>query len=104
LPGEFFEIDEIKSDVSNFATQLRLRMKGAKFFFSQFFKDKGTFIDRNLSSCKYVYVRNDSHNIGIKQTYLGPFRVLQRSDKYMILEHFGKNGVVSLDRLKPAYF
>lgn len=104
LPGEFFEDKEVVNDASIFVKQLSNRMKGAKFFFTKKFNDKGVYVNSDLDSCAYVYVRNDSHNIGIKNTYLGPFRVLRRTSKYMILENYGKNGVVSLNRLKPAYF
>ena len=55
-----------------------------------------------LLICSHVYVRNDAVRAPLQRPYLGPFLVLQRSDKYYVLDMKGRSDFVSIDRLKPA--
>jgi hypothetical protein len=48
-------------------------------------------------------VRHGAHRTPLQAPYDGPFRVLERRSKSFLLELNGKQDVVSLDRLKPAY-
>ena len=61
------------------------------------------YIDERLHTCSAVYIRVDRVRKGLEPSYTGPFKVVQKSDKYFTIEtsHSTKN--ISLDRLKPAY-
>ena len=64
---------------------------------------RSTYVNRDLTSCTHVFVRNDTVRKPLQQPYDGPFRVLDRADKYFTLDLNGQNDKVSLDHLKPAY-
>ncbi|KAF2347188.1 Integrase catalytic core, partial [Trinorchestia longiramus] len=60
-------------------------------------------LDPALQNCTHVYVRVDGVKPALTRPYEGPFRVLKRTPKYIIIEKFGKHDSVSIDRLKTAY-
>ena len=60
-------------------------------------------IHSDLSTCTHVFVRHDATRKTLQAPYDGPYKVLQRADKYFTLDVKGKQETVSLDRLKPAH-
>ena len=58
---------------------------------------------RDLSSCTHVFVRIDRVRKPLQYPYSGPYKVLERAEKYFTLDYGGRRDTVSLDRLKPAY-
>ena len=104
LPGEFFSppssnplnlsqyVDRLKSAMSQLrATPTRTPTPGQ------------VYIHRALSKCTHVFVRVDRVRKSLEQPYEGPYRVLERFDKYYKLDINGRQDTVSLDRLKPAH-
>ena len=61
------------------------------------------YVSKDLASCTHVFVRNDAARKPLQQPYNGPFKVLERTDKYFTLDLNGWKDKVSLDCLKPAY-
>src|SRR5678816_518657 len=57
-----------------------------------------SYIPKDHSSCTHVLVRHDSHRSPLRPKYDGPFPVILRKEK------FTRTEVISIDRLKPAYF
>lgn len=101
LPGDFFEDGALEEALTpSFVTKLKLRLKDVKYFFTKYYNSP-SFVPEDLNTCTHVYVRDDSHTISVRPAYLGPFKVLSRSDKCMTLLDYGS---VSLDRVKPAFF
>ena len=64
---------------------------------------KPSFINNNLSICTCVFIQHDAVKKPLQQPYDGPFKVLKRSDKHFTLQVKGKDSVVSINRLKPAF-
>nr|VZI40796.1 unnamed protein product [Spirometra erinaceieuropaei] len=60
-------------------------------------------IPPDLDKCNYVWVRHDAVRRPLQQPYDGPYRVLRRSDKDVVIDRNGKTDTVSIDRVKPAY-
>ena len=58
---------------------------------------------RDLASCTHVFLRRDSVKAPLQAPYDGPFRVLQRADKFYTIEVNGRKNTVSLDCLKRAH-
>ena len=58
-------------------------------------------IDPNLYSRDKVFVRNETKT-GLQDVYLGPYKILQRFEKYFEVEIKGKPVKISLNRLKSA--
>ncbi|XP_064083045.1 uncharacterized protein LOC135199062 [Macrobrachium nipponense] len=100
VPGEFFPTHTDEADIPI----ARLRETAGKF--TPCLK---TFSDRTrnlqpkaLSSCKHVFVRNDTHHPPLTRPYQGPYHVLRRTVKaYLILIHVREDWV-SINRLKPT--
>ncbi|BHF61289.1 hypothetical protein SprV_0100426200 [Sparganum proliferum] len=62
-----------------------------------------SFIPPNLDKCDFVLVRNDAVRRPLQPPYDGPYKVLRRSDKAVVIDRNGKTEIVSIDRVKPAY-
>ena len=104
LPGEFFHSSEdAHPDPVTYTSQLKRCMQqlqpppvSAKHI-------KQSFIHNNLSTCTHVFIRHDAVKKALQQPYNGPFKVLKRCDKHFTLQVKGKDSIVSIDRLKPAF-
>ena len=62
-----------------------------------------TFVDPALHEQTHVFIRYDGVRKPLQQPYNGPFRVITRTKKHFTLDVHGRQEVVSIDRLKPAY-
>ena len=60
-------------------------------------------IPRNLKQSKFVFVRRDSHRTPLQRPYEGPFKVIQSGDKTFTVDRGGRQEMISVDRLKPAF-
>ena len=61
------------------------------------------YVPANLASADYVYVRKDSHRHPLQRPHDGPYRVLNKSDKYFTLDVKGRTETVSIDRLSSCH-
>ncbi|BHF84866.1 hypothetical protein SprV_1002801800 [Sparganum proliferum] len=62
-----------------------------------------SFIPPDLDKCDFVLVRHDAVRRPLQPPYDGPYKVLRRSDKDVVIDRNGKTDTVSIDRVKPAY-
>ena len=62
-----------------------------------------SYVSSDLSSCTHVFARHDVARKPLQCPYDGPYKVLKRSGKHFTVLVKGRNEVISLDRLKPAY-
>ncbi len=60
-------------------------------------------VHKELSTCTHVFVRCDAVRKPLQPPYDGPFKVIDRKEKYFILDFGGRKNTVAIDRLKPAY-
>ena len=60
-------------------------------------------VDRQLLTCPTVYLRVDRVKKGLENSFTRPFKVLERFDKYFIIEIFKGSSKTLIDRLEPAY-
>ena len=56
-----------------------------------------------MFTCPAVYLRVDHVKKGLENSFTEPFKVLERFDKYFIIETFKGSSKISIDHLKPAY-
>ena len=61
-----------------------------------------SFISHDLHS-SHIFVRDDSTHKPLQPPYCGPYKVLNRADKYYTLDINGHKETVSIDRLKSAH-
>ena len=66
-------------------------------------KKQPTYVDPLLFRCSQVFVRIDSVKSPLQRPYSGPHFVLERHDKYFVIEKDGHTDTVTIDRLKPAF-
>lgn len=62
-----------------------------------------SYLPKSLGSCTHVFVRADHVRPPLKPPYTGPYRVLKRTDKTVVILKEGKKDTVSIDRVKPAF-
>ena len=55
------------------------------------------------STCTHVFVRVDATEKPLQPPYHGPYRVIDRKSKLFIVDLYGKQDSISVDRLKVAY-
>ena len=56
-----------------------------------------------LRSADFVFVKHGARRTPLTQPYDGPFRVLERGEKFFRINVGTKEQVVTVDRLKPAF-
>ena len=61
------------------------------------------FIFKDLATASHDFIRNDGHKRPLEQPYSGPYRVVCRSDKCFTVSVSGRDKMVSVDLLKPAF-
>ena len=108
LPGEFFETTKASTEVTTDALALLTRLrKTVRSLRAKSMTHHGrqhvSRIPTALLTCTFVFVRKDAHRTPLECPYEGPFRVLERNDKYYTLDIRGRRDTVSIDRLKPAF-
>lgn len=107
LPGEFFEnnnTDQPNAD-PEYLSNLRAVMSQYKpKQASNHNKRAPTYIQPALESCTHVFVRIDSVKASLTPPYDGPFPVVKKGPKTFTVEIRGKRKVISIDRLKAAFF
>ena len=103
LPGDLIQSPEnILQEPSIYAQNLRkellkIRPGGATF------KAKLGYVDPRLRTCKWVFVKNMQRKNKLMPNYSGPYRVINKNEKYFTLQFERKEDNVALHRLKPAY-
>nr|CAB3263143.1 uncharacterized protein LOC104265615 [Phallusia mammillata] len=102
LPGEFFEEVESSETKSDYAKRLTSFMSGLRFSPRREQPARRSYIDKNLQTSSHVFVKVSGHKPPLHPSYTGPFKVLERHNKYFVLAMFGKENSVSIDRIKVA--
>ena len=99
VPAEFFPGTPDSPDLS------RLRaLVGKHAPCPQTYKNtRATHVPASLSSATHVFVRVDKHRPPLSPPYSGPYKILRRKKKALLLQIKGAHDWVSIDRVKPAF-
>lgn len=103
IPGEFFDHHTEQANRSDFVQSLRQVVQHIKPMNNTRHSKQRVFIPSELKTCKAVFVRVDTVKRPLQHPYEGPYEVIERGDKNMVLCIKGKKQRISIDRLKPAY-
>lgn len=102
LPSEFFTEQKPGSSETKFSEQLWPTMSKIRPTQTAHHNTENPFIQKNLTHCKQVFIRNDTIRASLQQPYNGPFEVIKRFDKSFKVMVKGKPKRISIDRLKAA--
>ena len=103
LPGEFVSPKPQRGfNYADYAQRLAHHMREIRAAQTRL-QTPPVFIPRELSSCKHVFLRVDSLRSPLQPPYTGPYKVLSRTAKCVIINLDGRRVTVSLDRIKPAF-
>nr|XP_015908304.2 uncharacterized protein LOC107440041 [Parasteatoda tepidariorum] len=103
LPGEFFENSKVTTLAENFISNLQHQMETLKPLESKYFKRNKELVHKDLSSCSHVFMRIDRVRKPLESPYQGPYKVMDKTEKYFVISYKGKKVSISIDRLKPVY-
>lgn len=100
LPGEFYGEPVTSLTSSQFHNNLSDAMHRSQM---QRTSSKPTFVHKNLNTCTHVFVRNDAVRKPLTPNYTGPFKVIDRYEKYFTIQMPFRQTNITIERLKPAY-
>lgn len=104
VPGEYFHtVQSSKIDPPSFVTQLRSHIQDLKPVPATRHGSKRVFVHKDLRTTDFIFLRKDALRSSLEAPYIGPLRVLNRTDKTMTVEFPRGPVTVSVDRVKPAY-
>ena len=103
VPGDFVADSDDAVANAEFLNNLREEVAALRPTPTSRHGDTRCKVPENLYDAQYVFVRHDAHRSPLRRVYDGPFHVLERNEKYFILDMGGKKDSVSIDRLKKAH-
>lgn len=105
LPGEFLSATDDKHHVAapDFIKSLRQHFKELRPAETKYHGEQKTFIFKDLATSQQVFVRHDGPRNILQGPYDGPYTVIEKRDKAYLIRVNGKETLISVDRLKPAY-
>nr|VZH94564.1 unnamed protein product [Spirometra erinaceieuropaei] len=103
LPGEFVQPSTTNTNIpSTFVQQLKQHMAQLRPTPTRL-TSKHVFVPEDLKSAPFAFVRHDAVRKHLCPPNDVPYKVVQRNDKFYVLQKADKTDTVSIDRLKPAY-
>nr|XP_039258764.1 uncharacterized protein LOC120335335 [Styela clava] len=105
LPGEFFSTNQpgINTNPQAFMKRLSNFINKLKPIQPRTPQNRKTFLSPELNTCSHIFLRVDAVRRPLIPPYQGPFRVIQKYDKFFKIDFKGKPTTVSIDRVKPAH-
>ena len=103
LPADLVTNNKSEIDPATYVGKLKQFMQLIKPSPTRYANNLKTFVPTDLQTCKHVFVRRDLVKRPLTAPYDGPYTVLKRFDKTIIIDRNGKQDKITIDRLKPAY-
>ncbi|XP_072392240.1 uncharacterized protein [Diabrotica undecimpunctata] len=103
LPGQLLVPSTATPDEHSFVQRLRETMRAFGPIPTSNHSARTAFVHPDLQTTSHVFVRTDKVKPPLTPPYTGPFRVLERCDKFLTVDVQNVPQRISMDRLKPAY-
>lgn len=105
LPADFLQPSTAAADwdPSSFLQRLCDTMHELTPVPTSFHTKPRYFVHPALEKCTHVFVRKDIVKSSLTRPYDGPFKIIKKSSKHFTLSINGRDSVISIDRLKPAF-
>ncbi|MGL5707198.1 MAG: integrase catalytic domain-containing protein [Aeromonas sp.] len=103
LPGEFFAVGPPSAPYdARFAALLADRMRSLGPNNTRAQQPKA-YIPTELSSCTHVFIRVGAKSGPLGHAYEGPYRIVQRLDRTIVVDRRGRRETFTIDRVKAAH-
>uniref|UniRef100_A0ABD2W661 Uncharacterized protein n=1 Tax=Trichogramma kaykai TaxID=54128 RepID=A0ABD2W661_9HYME len=105
LPGEFFKSSALLggSDPSQLVSRSQSIFSQLQLTPTSRHGTPRVLVCKELKDCQYVFLRECLFLKALQPPFAGPYEVLRRSEKTLVLYVSGKSTTVSVDRIKPAF-
>jgi len=103
LPGQLLAPSAAVPDEHRFVQRLRETMGALRPVPTSNHSTRTAYVHPALQSATHVFIRTDKVKPPLTAPYSGPFKVLERHEKFLTLDVQSVPQRVSMDRLKPAY-
>ncbi|GBL83132.1 hypothetical protein AVEN_165348-1 [Araneus ventricosus] len=103
LPSQFFIQQQPQASDNGFIKKLQTHIQQLPETPTSNHSEKPTYVCRDLSVCSHVFLRVDAVQSSLSQPYIGPYKVLPRTNKNFIILTDNKKVTVIIYRLKPAH-
>ena len=90
LPGDFFNAPRTSALHSSFLRELQNAMHSALPPPPQYHGTRPTHIPGDLGHPSFVYIHHGAHRNPLQPPYAGPIPVLERNEKYLVINRDGK--------------
>ena len=102
LPGEMFHPTP-KVQPIEFLEKLRKIFQNIRPIPTATHGRKNFFVAPNFFNTSHVFLFNNVNHGSLSPSYIGPYKVLKKSEKYFDIEIDNRPKRISIDRLKPAF-
>lgn len=102
LPGELVQPCEQFEGQSDFVKDLQSAMNEIRPTSVVHHDNRDAYIPKDLATSSHVWARVDKVKPALCAPYTGPHRVIERQNKYYIIDVNNKRYKISVDRIKPA--
>lgn len=103
LPSDYLSSSASVPSDDNFVSRLRAHFKKLSASPAKWHGSSSPFVHPALQDCSHVFLRVDRLQATLETPYVGPYRVIARKEKGFEIDLNGRNTLVSLDRIKPAF-
>ena len=105
LPGAVFVATDVTQlpDPTNYVQTLKSLMNSLQPVLPRVIRKPHLHMDSALQSSTHVFIRQDGVKKSLQQPYKGPFKILLCTEKHFTVDADGRQEVISVDQLKPAY-
>ena len=104
LPGDFSVQAQTKYPVTTFGRNLQQYMQVLRApITTKTAATRPIYVPKTLQNAKYVYIRRDARSGPLLRPYIGPYKVINKAEKYFSVLVNGIVKTVSIDRLKPTF-
>lgn len=103
LPGEFFHQSKEVVNEPEFLKNLKRTMVNIRPVPAKHHSHPKVFIQKQLSDCTHVFVRNDAVRTPLQPPYDGPYEILKKYEKVFKIRINNRTTKISIDRLKAAF-
>ena len=101
LPGEIMSTSP-KIPQNEFVAKLQDIIRSIKPTATAYHGEKSSFVSPHIKTAPYVLLSNFNNSFP-KPNYSGPYKVLNRTEKFFDVSINGETKRISIDRLKPAF-